>query len=193
MRLSAATVFRASQITEEIVPFLDLVESTQPRKVVEIGTCRGGTCYLLARASRSDATVVTVDIDQINPSLVASFARSRQRVEVLEGDSSGPEIRAAIDDLLDGDPIDVLLIDGDHRYEGVKRDFETYAHLVRPGGLIAFHDIVPDNSQRTGISTGGWSGGVPQFWSEISARYAETHEFVADPDQDGLGIGVIRV
>ncbi|RJG40880.1 class I SAM-dependent methyltransferase [Mesorhizobium sp. DCY119] len=35
---------------------------------------------------------------------------------------------------------DVLIIDGDHSYDGVKFDFEHYSHLVRPGGYILFDD-----------------------------------------------------
>jgi predicted O-methyltransferase YrrM len=39
--------------------------------------------------------------------------------------------------------LDFLFIDGDHTYEGVKQDFEMYTPLVRKGGLVAMHDIVP--------------------------------------------------
>jgi predicted O-methyltransferase YrrM len=39
-------------------------------------------------------------------------------------------------------PIDMLFIDGDHTYEGVKRDFELYRPLLKPGGIIAFHDVL---------------------------------------------------
>jgi predicted O-methyltransferase YrrM len=39
-------------------------------------------------------------------------------------------------------PVDLIFIDGDHSYEGVKQDFEIYAPLVRSDGLIAFHDIL---------------------------------------------------
>ncbi|MFN4023839.1 MAG: class I SAM-dependent methyltransferase, partial [Hyphomonas sp.] len=35
---------------------------------------------------------------------------------------------------------DVLVIDGDHSYAGVKTDFENYAGLVRVGGYIIFDD-----------------------------------------------------
>jgi predicted O-methyltransferase YrrM len=40
--------------------------------------------------------------------------------------------------------VDFLFIDADHSYEGVKKDFEMYSPLVRKGGIIAFHDIIPD-------------------------------------------------
>ena len=35
---------------------------------------------------------------------------------------------------------DVLIIDGDHTYAGVKSDFAHYAHMVRSGGYILFDD-----------------------------------------------------
>jgi predicted O-methyltransferase YrrM len=36
--------------------------------------------------------------------------------------------------------LDFLFIDGDHRYPAVQRDINNYAHFVKPGGWIAFHD-----------------------------------------------------
>ena len=40
---------------------------------------------------------------------------------------------------------DVLIIDGDHSFDGVKFDFENYAPMVRPGGYILFDDYdVPE-------------------------------------------------
>ena len=37
--------------------------------------------------------------------------------------------------------IELLLIDGDHRYHFVKKDFELYSQLVVPNGCIAFDDV----------------------------------------------------
>jgi hypothetical protein len=37
----------------------------------------------------------------------------------------------------------VIFIDGDHTYEGVKRDIELYFPLLKPNGLILFHDYLP--------------------------------------------------
>ncbi|RPH56645.1 MAG: class I SAM-dependent methyltransferase, partial [Acidobacteria bacterium] len=88
--------------------------------------------------------------------------------------------------------LDVLFIDGDHSYEGVRRDFEMYRPLVREGGLIVFHDIVPDFGQRYGASTRASTGGVPQFWAELKSRYPDVQEIIEDPRQDGYGLGVLR-
>jgi hypothetical protein len=36
--------------------------------------------------------------------------------------------------------IDVLFIDGDHTYEGVKKDFDLYSNLLSENGIIVIHD-----------------------------------------------------
>lgn len=41
-------------------------------------------------------------------------------------------------------PLDLLFIDGAHDYEGVLQDFIAWSPLVKPGGMIAFHDYHAD-------------------------------------------------
>ena len=41
---------------------------------------------------------------------------------------------------LAGERINLLIIDGDHTYDGVKFDFETYAPLLAAGGYVIFDD-----------------------------------------------------
>lgn len=45
-------------------------------------------------------------------------------------------------------PIGLLFIDADHVYESVKQDFEAFAPLVVPGGVVAFHDSWADGPSR---------------------------------------------
>jgi hypothetical protein len=64
---------------------------------------------------------------------------------------------------------------------------------VRPGGIIAFHDIVPDGDERWGRPSIRVAGGVPKFWREFKAANDGTwdiREFVRSWDQEGFGIGV---
>lgn len=37
-------------------------------------------------------------------------------------------------------PIDYIFIDGDHKYDAVKQDFNDWFPLVKQNGIIAFHD-----------------------------------------------------
>jgi cephalosporin hydroxylase len=56
--------------------------------------------------------------------------------------------------------IDLLFLDGDHAYGSVLTDWLLYQRLVRPGGIIAFHDsllVIP-----------GYYG-VPAFIDQLTA------------------------
>lgn len=84
-------------------------------------------------------------------------------------------------DVLDQD-IDLILIDGDHTYEGVKKDFEV--SLQFKPKYIVFHDIVSSVCP-----------GVVNFWKEIKNNYPH-FEFIDQYDSvkgDFLGIGVIEL
>ena len=63
---------------------------------------------------------------------------------------------------------------------------------MRAGGLIVFHDIVPDYRTRFGVETVSETGGVPRFWNELKAAGARVEEIVEDERQDGFGIGVLH-
>ena len=48
--------------------------------------------------------------------------------------------------------IDLLFIDGDHSYEGVKKDFDLYSKRLNPNGLIMVHDSDSSYSETLIIS-----------------------------------------
>jgi hypothetical protein len=48
--------------------------------------------------------------------------------------------------------IDLLFIDGDHSYEGVKKDFDLYSKLVSPHGIILIHDTDKSYSETLIVS-----------------------------------------
>jgi hypothetical protein len=57
--------------------------------------------------------------------------------------------------------LDYAYVDGDHRYEGVKADLETYAEVLRPGGILLGDDY--------GIR-GWWNDGVKTAVDEFTAE-----------------------
>jgi hypothetical protein len=56
-------------------------------------------------------------------------------------------------------PIDFLFIDASHDYVDVLADFETFFPHVVPGGVVAFHDVLPD-----------WPGPF-KVWQEVAPRF----------------------
>lgn len=187
----AQEVFPSHQIQSEIVKFLYFAASESPRIVAEIGTAQGGTNFLLGQTLPLVSLKIGIDLHVRNRKLLERFARTSCNQRFVNGESCSKSVIDRIRKHLNGCKIDMLFIDGDHTYSGVKADYMLYREFVRDGGLIAFHDIVPDYKTRYGRDTGRWAGEVPVFWREIFQDH-EHWEFVEEPGQDGLGIGVIR-
>jgi predicted O-methyltransferase YrrM len=174
------------QIRGEIVSLLALLRTEQPRRILEIGTANGGTLYLLSWACAADARILSLDIKEFEAlyrRVFSSFSRGAQHVSIMQGDSHLDATRDAVQEFF-GEALDFLFIDGDHSAQSVRRDYELFAPLVRPGGLIAFHDIVEGPERLV--------GGVPAFWREVRAQLNEPLEFVESWEQGGFGIGVGR-
>jgi predicted O-methyltransferase YrrM len=173
------------QRPSEILAFAEFAAARNPHRVCEIGTLTGGTSLFLTGLSPSVRQFVGIDVKIHNARVVAALAPSAVDVVHIEGSSREVRVRDGLIAALDGNPLDLLFIDGDHEYQGAKADLIEYRDLVAPGGLIAFHDIVQDHSLNF------WSGGVPRLWREIREHFSYW-EFVDDPSQDAFGIGVIE-
>jgi cephalosporin hydroxylase len=148
---------------------------------------------LLGAALKTVKLKISVDLFVRNTRLLQAFGRPACQQLFVNGSSYDPQTVQTVQGLLGHRTVDVLFIDGDHSYDGAKADFDLYSPLVRSGGLIAFHDIVPDHKTRYGRDTGRWAGEVPRLWQDVKRGYAQTWEFVENQDQDGLGIGVLQV
>lgn len=185
--------FRPYQKKSELLEFLERVTPLQAAAICEIGAASGGTLCALSHAATDSAIVISVDVDFTTARLKAlpRLGRPHQTVACIAGDSHQPAVYSRVSSLLGGRLLDLLFIDGDHSYSGVKADFEMYRGLVRAGGLIGFHDIVSDFRTRFGTPTPADSGGVPTFWQELKRQYRDTQEIVESADQDGYGIGLL--
>jgi cephalosporin hydroxylase len=182
---------RAAQKPSELEALIGLMRQRQPRTVVEIGTAHGGTLFALCQAAAVRATVVSIDLpgglfgggySKDEARRFKAFARPGQRLWTLRRDSKSPWTLRRLRWLLRGRSIEFLMIDGDHTYEAVRRDWELYEPLVSNDGLIAFHDIVEHPHLP--------SCQVDQLWREIAPQH-KTLEFIDPDDDEWGGIGVI--
>lgn len=145
----------------DLVTMARLVAAAQPRRALELGSFRGYTSAAMAEHLPEGGTLVTVDIDPQHGEAYRDTelaARIDRRVgtaqETLANEPDGS--------------FDLIFIDADHRYEGVKSDTETLLRLVSPQGYLVWHDYA---------NWGYFSGGcrVPEFLAELSASRPVLH------------------
>lgn len=189
----------ALQKTWELTSALSLVSKLNPKVVMEIGTAWGGTLFAWAAVATADASMVTIDLpykqadgqySDKHAEIIRSNLRPTQHLDCLWEDSHLVATFEKVAKLLAGKPVDFLFIDGDHSYAGVKADFEMYSPLVRPGGLIGFHDVAepgpnPPASQR--------EHAVWRFWKDLEGQYK--HWTFIDEDKNNdvrMGIGILE-
>lgn len=181
-----------NQVWPEWKRLMDFLSGERrPKRILEIGTGRGGSTYFLTKLAGENSLVVTVDAEPKASTAVSLFGRQPgQTVRALTGSSHDPATVEKVARIIGDTPVDLLYIDGDHTYEGVKKDFELYKKFCGPDTVAVFHDIIPDHGVTKGIETEAWTGEVYKFWAELKASYRH-EEIVEDHDQNGFGIGVI--
>jgi hypothetical protein len=175
------------------VAFFEVVAKRTPRSALEIGTCNGGTLFVLMALAAHDAHVISLDLPggihgggygkYQSRFFLRAFPSAQQRLSLVRADSHLDSTADQIKGLLGGQQLDYLFIDGDHRYEGVRRDFLLYAPHVRKGGMIAFHDIAPIH--HAGVD-------VFEFWNEIKSL-SDSTEIIRPQLGNELLVGGIGV
>jgi predicted O-methyltransferase YrrM len=179
------------QVKQEILILAKILEQRRPNSVLEIGTASGGTLFIFCRLAQAMASIVSIDVPAgqfgggyhyWKAPLYRAFVCGQQKIHLLQTDSHLDSTIKKVETLLGKQAIDFLHIDGDHTYEGVKKDFQMYSRLVRKGGLIVIHDITV-NPPEPGCQ-------VNRFWEEVKTTY-NYKEIIQDSQQNGAGIGII--
>jgi predicted O-methyltransferase YrrM len=122
-------------------------------RIVEIGSFRGRSTIVLATARREGVELIAIDPhgggdrgpQEIAPDAAAgeadheTFHSNLRRAGV---DSDVSHVRLPSEDALSAipGPIDVLYVDGAHRYAPARDDIERYGERVTPGGEMLIHD-----------------------------------------------------
>jgi len=126
------------------------------KNIVEIGSYKGrSSCCLAAGALYNNSNVYCIDIwDEYSsitspttwgletfssPTIFEEFKHNilkyklNNTIQYIKGDSNTIGLTW-------NKEIDLLLIDGDHSYTGIKKDYEIWSPFVVKNGIILFHD-----------------------------------------------------
>jgi len=188
LSILAINGFQAMQKYEELSELLALVSTLAPERILEIGVGKGGTSWAWSKLS-SVKQIIAVDL----PNGPWGGGPTEESIKYIKENSNCPYIffpgNSHEDSTFNfvatelGDhKLDFLMIDGDHSYEGVKADYERYKTLLRPGGIIALHDIC------THETSSGCE--VEKFWKELRSTVPGAYiSIIHDPSTWG-GIGI---
>lgn len=130
---------QASQEKEDLDKALRIIAPYKPQVVLEIGMWKGYSADNWIKAF-NPTKLITLERDHKHEdSVVIDDPRYHYLWDV---DSTKEETVEKVEELLGEDQIDFMFIDGGHRFDNVYQDFYKYLHLVKEGGIIAFHDIL---------------------------------------------------
>lgn len=177
---------QASQIGFEIDSLVATLKAEGVKAYLEIGARHGDTFHMVMTSLPKGSRGIAVDLPggswgkssskQHLERVVIDLRHRGYDVRCLFGDSTDPAVIAKIKAQA---PFDAALIDGDHRYEGVKADWLAYGPMAR---IVAFHDIAGEGQAWRDLQVQ-----VPRLWNEIRAEHRHA-EYVAEGSAMGIGV-----
>jgi predicted O-methyltransferase YrrM len=159
------------------------------RRIFEFGTCTGKTTYLVARNSPPDAVVTTITLA---PEQTGEYVREAEdnrretkyalresththflyngtpaetKVKQLFGDSK------SFDETPYLEACDLIFVDGSHAYSYVVSDSRKALRMVKPGGVILWHDY---SGEQEGVFRG-----MNELAQEMPLMHVEGTTFIA--------------
>jgi len=128
---------RPSQEKSEIIELLHLLNKYKTKYILEIGTERGGTLFLFSRVAYPYSTIISIDLPGgsfgkgypfYKIPIFKSFGNNK-KIFLLRMNSHNIQTLERVKKILGSKKIDFLFIDGDHKYDGVKKIL-SITHLL---------------------------------------------------------------
>ena len=169
MKLTRSTSGSAALEDNEARLLFDcLSQLSEGDRVLEIGCQFGRSSVLIAQVAQ-DRGLTSVHVDPfIDPKIAQSWITSMMHVNAkftLLGMKSCEALKI-IDHL---GPFDLVYIDGDHEYEGVKNDLRIADEYVCPGGYLLAHDYARDSLPGVSKAIDEWMD--TRRWEMVGHQY----------------------
>ena len=146
------------QVREEIEEFVSLlVKLNISESALEIGFGYYGSTHFLWRLIFDRVISIEKNHDRIRTfgsnlnKFYGKWVLNDMRSSFLIGLSHETSTVSKVYELESYGTINLLFIDGDHNYANILSEWLLYNHLVKKGGIVAFHDILFDYGDQGGV------------------------------------------
>jgi len=175
----------------ELKVISNLVKKLNPQRIFEIGTFQGRTTLNIALNAGNNAEIITLDLPASELSST-QMEIEKGEIRYVKKDVSGErfighpvsyKIRQVFGDSATfpfsdyKNSIDLAFIDGSHAYDYVLNDSKKVLSMMRPGGLILWHDYT------------NWEG----VWSALNELYNANADFKNIKHIGGTSIAILEV
>lgn len=165
---------RGTDIHQHLVTLHDLVTSIGAKTVIELGVNTGeSTIALLEAVAVTDGKLISVDqhdLPQTRPMLEKYGLTSRWEFHLMD------DIKFIKEVWPKGTMADIIFVDTSHQYAHTKQEIELYEPVLRPGGIMIFHDTVSHYD------------GVQKPINE----FRKTHKWPYENKSNCNGLGILR-
>lgn len=120
------------------------------KRYLEVGIFDRGNLAYMSGLLSEDAHLIGLDIqeDLDRDKLLFDRLKPGQKYESVIGSSRDPASVDRVRELLNGEKLDGIFIDGDHTAYGAMCDYALYEEFIAPDGVILFHDSVWEGSDQ---------------------------------------------
>lgn len=183
---------RLAQSEYELRTLIQKLRENECRSWLEVGARHGDTFYEVVTSLPKGSKAVAVDLPEAAWGKTGSQTSLEKccdelrllgyEVDLVLGDSTSADVIEKVKAL---GHFDAVLLDGDHRYDGIKSDWLNYHEIADK--MVIFHDIVGEAYTHKKDPT--WILQVPILWNEIKGAYR--HEEIVDWSGPLMGIGIV--
>ena len=167
------------QVPEEYSKYLWFLKNQKNKSYLNIGIGNGGS--FMVETFIQDECERSVAVDNTSYGKFTNIENIKYRINWLKDNTNKSidfyNMNSSDFFKLNTEKFDMIFIDGDHSYDGVKTDFVNALKFINDGGHIVLHDIASQQCE-----------GVMRFWNEI--KNDRCVEFM---HSNTCGIGMIKI
>jgi hypothetical protein len=159
----------ASGGTSDREAWILAVLAKRAHRLFEFGTCAGYTTYVWARNSPADAEIATLTLPPDSEALYQAAAGDSRKAAVsalhesrfTQFRYSGTPLEAKVHQLFGDSKVfdetpylgscDLIFVDGSHAYSYVRSDTAKALRMIKPGGVILWHDYQGPSGSTSGV------------------------------------------